>query len=92
MFARCSGEPTLLDAEFVVGRPAPVLLHAEVCQSHRVALGDGHRCCHSADSIRLGVAPVSFVGLASNIVFCVIFFGVTPLCCYSLWRRHTQKT
>ena len=40
----------------------------------------------------LGLLPSTFLGLASNIVFCVIFFGVTALCCYSLWRRHAQKT
>ena len=40
----------------------------------------------------LGLLPPAFLGLASNVVFSVIFFGVAGLCCYSLWPRHTQKT
>ena len=40
----------------------------------------------------LGLLPQDFLGLASNIVFSLIFFGVTALCCYSLWRRHTEPT
>jgi hypothetical protein len=39
-----------------------------------------------------GLLPSDFLGFASNIVFFVIFLGVTTLCCYSVWRRHTQKT
>jgi hypothetical protein len=40
----------------------------------------------------LGLLPPAFFGLTLNILFSVIFLGVTTLCCYSLWRRHTQKT
>jgi hypothetical protein len=59
MFGRCSGEPPFLDAQFVVGRPAPVLLHAEVCQSDGLAVDHGCPCRHSRNSIRFGIAAAS---------------------------------
>jgi hypothetical protein len=40
----------------------------------------------------LGLLPPDFLGLASNVVFFVIFIGVTTLCCSSICRRHSQKT
>jgi len=40
----------------------------------------------------LGLLPQDFLSLASDLVYFVIFLGVTALCCYSVWRRHTQKT
>jgi len=40
----------------------------------------------------LGLLPSDFLGLTSNIVFVIVFLGVTALCCYSVWRRHTHRT
>ena len=92
MSGRCSGEPAFVDARFVVGAQPPFFYTPKFAGLTALRWTMVAIAAIPVILYFLGLLPPAFLGLASNVVFSVIFFGVAGLCCYSLWPRHTQKT